>query len=67
MKSRWTFSARVSGNVIAERSVAVDLSTSCMAMKMKAVTEALLLLKERNHKKSVTVNDSMSTLQKVKG
>ena len=60
MKSGWAFSARVSGNVIAERSGAVDISTSSMGMKMKAVTEALLFLKERTHKKVVTVNDSMT-------
>ena len=36
-------------------------------MEVKAVTEALLFLKEHNHRKAVIVTDSMSTLQKVKG
>ncbi len=36
-------------------------------MEVKAVTEALLFLKEHNYKKAVIVTDSMSTLQKVKG
>ncbi len=51
VKSGWTFSARVSGNVIEKRSGAVDLTTSSIAMVVKAVTQALLFLKEQNHKK----------------
>ena len=66
VKSGWAFSVRVSGRVIAEKSGAVELTTSSMAMEVKAVTEALLYLKENNHKKAVIVTDSMSTLEKVK-
>ncbi len=36
VNSGWAFSARVSGNVIAERSGAVDLSTSSMVMNTKS-------------------------------
>ncbi len=42
VKSGWAFSARVSGNVIAERTGAVDLTTSSMAMGVNAVREALM-------------------------
>ncbi len=36
-------------------------------MEVKAVAEALLFLKDHNHKKAAIVTDSRSTRQKVKG
>ncbi len=60
-------SVRVSGNIIAERLDAVDLTHSSMAIELKAVTDALLFLKEHNHKNAVIVTDSMRTLQNVNG
>ena len=53
------------GTVVAERSGAVDITTSSMLMEVKAITEALHYLKENQHRRAVFVTDSMSTLQKI--
>ena len=66
VKSGWAFSVRVDGQTVAEDSGAVEITASSMSMEIKAITEALLYLKDSQHRKAVIVTDSMSTLQKVK-
>ena len=56
------FSVRVDGQTVAEDSCAVEITVSSMSMEIKVVTEALLHLKESQHRKAVNVTDSMSTL-----
>ena len=53
---------RVDGQTVAEDSCAVEITVSSMSMEIKVVTEALLYLKESQHRKAVNVTDSMSTL-----
>ena len=62
VKSSWAFSVRVDGQTVAEDSCAVEITVSSMSMEIKVVTEALLYLKESQHRKAVNVTDSMSTL-----
>ena len=62
VKSGWAFSVRVDGQTVAEDSCAVEITVSSMSMEIKGVTEALLYLKESQHRKAVNVTDSMSTL-----
>ena len=66
VKSGWAFSVRVDGQTVAEDSCEVEITVSSMSKEIKEVTEALLYLKESQHRKAVNVTDSMSTLQKVK-
>ena len=66
VKSGWAYSVRVDGRTVAEDSGAVEITASSMSMEIKAVTEALLYLRNSQHRKAVIVSDSMSTLQKVK-
>ena len=65
VKSGWGFTVRMHGTIVAERSGAVDITTSSMLMEVKAITEALHYLKENQHRRAVIVTDSMSTLQKI--
>ena len=60
------FSVRVDGQKVVKGSCAVEITVASMSMEMKVVTEALLHLKESQHRKAVNVTDSISTLQKVK-
>ena len=53
---------KVDGQTVAKDSCAVEITVSSMSMEIKVVTEALLYLKESQHKKAVNVTDSMSTL-----
>ena len=66
VKSGWAYSVRVDGQTVAEDSGAVEITASSMSMEIKAVTEALLYLKNSQYQNAVIVSDSMSTLQKVK-
>ena len=65
VKSGWAFSVRVEGEVVKEQSGATALTTSSMAMEIKAITEALHWIKDTRHQRAVIVTDSMSTLQKI--
>ena len=62
VKSGWAFSVRVDGLTVAEDSCAVEITVSCMSEEIKVVTEALLYLKKRQHRKAVNLTDLMSTL-----
>ena len=62
VKSGWAFSVRVDGQTVAEDSCEVEITVSSMSKEIKVVTEALLCLKESQHRKAVNVTDSMSTL-----
>ena len=66
VKSGWAFTVRIKGEVVAEGSGAVDITTSSMLMEVKAISEAMKYLQEHGIRKAVIVTDSMSTLQKVK-
>ena len=66
VKSGWAYSVRVDWQTEAEDSGAVEITASSMSMEIKAVTEALLYLKNSQYQNAVIVSDSMSTLQKVK-
>ena len=57
---------RVDGQTVAGDSCAVEITVSSMSIEIKGVSEAILYLKESQHRKSVNVTDSLSTLQKVK-
>ena len=65
-KSGWAFTVRVNGKTVAEGSGAVELTTSSMAMEIKAITEALRYLQQTQHRRAIIITDSMSTLEKVK-
>jgi len=63
-KSGWGYTVRVNDLVGMEGSGAVEITTSSMLMEIKAITEALRLLRQENHRRVVIVTDSMSTLKK---
>ena len=65
-QSGWAYSVRVGGVTVAEKSGAVELTTSSMSMEIKAITEVLVYLEENACRRAVIVTDSMSTLQKIK-
>ena len=64
-KSGWAYTVRVQGETVAEGSGAVEITTSSMLMEIKAISEALKCLQQRQCKRAIIVTDSMSTLQKV--
>ena len=64
-KSGWAYTVRVQGETVAEGSGAVEITTSSMLMEIKAISEALKCLQQRQCRRAVIVTDSMSTLQKV--
>ena len=64
-KSGWAYTVRVRGISVAEGSCAVELTTSSMLMKVKAITEALRYLQAHQFERAIIVTDSMSTLHKV--
>ena len=63
VKSGWAYTARVSGESIAEGSGAVEITTSIILTKVKAVTEALRCLQSKQYRREIIVTDSMSTLE----
>ena len=65
-QSGWAYSVRVGGETVAEKSGAVELTTSSMSMEIKAITEVLAFLEESAFRRAVIVTDSMSTLQKIR-
>ena len=64
MKSGWSYTVRVSGQVITEGFVAVVVTTSSMLMEVKTITEALRYLQSKQYRRAIRVTDSMGTLQK---
>ena len=45
-KSGWAYTVRISGSIVAEKSSALKVTTSSMAMEMKAIIETLILVLE---------------------
>ena len=58
-----SYTARVNSVTVAEGTRAVDCRATSMAMKVKAVTEALAFLAD--YRKAIIIKDSISTLQKI--
>ena len=65
-RSGWAYTVRVDGSTVAEKSAAIELTTSSMSMEIKAITELLASLKDSHIRKAIVVTDSMSTLEKIK-
>ena len=57
---------RKDGNTVKEDSGAIEMTASSLSLKIMAVTEARLYLKDGEFRKSVIVTDSICTLQKIK-
>ena len=62
----WAYTVRVDGSTVAEKSAAIELTTSSMSMEIKAITELLVFLRDSHIRKAIVVTDSMSTLEKIK-
>ena len=65
-RSGWAYTVRVDGSTVAEKSAAIELTTSSMSMEIKAITELLAFLRDSHIRKAIVVTDSMSTLEKIK-
>ena len=56
---------RVGGEIVFEKSGAVELTTSSMSMEIKVITYVLAYLEESAFRRAVIVTDIMNTLQKI--
>ena len=65
VKSGWSYTIRVNDEAIAEGSSAVEITTTSILMKAKAITETLRYLQAKQYRRAIIVTDSMSTLQKI--
>ena len=63
-RSGWAYTVRVDGLTVAEKSAAIELTTSSMSIEVKAFTEQLVFLRDKYFRKTIVVTESMSTLKK---
>ena len=57
---------RVNSNIVAEKSSALLGTTLSMAMEMKAITEALIILRNEDYIRAFIVPDSRITLETIR-